>query len=327
MKTTTAVPFAVLVVAATLSPPAAIGTLVNFGSGANQFTMEFVTIGNPGNAADTTGSPNPAGSVPYAFDMGKYEVSEDMITKANAEGSLGITKDNRSANKPATSVSWNEAARFVNWLNTSSGFQPAYKFTTQPGDMGYSANENISLWTMGDAGFDAANPFRNSLAHYFLPSVNEWYKAAYHDAAAGTTGTYFNYPTGSDSGPDGIDFAGDTTFEAVFTDGGTNAQPNDITDVGVLSPYGTAGQGGNVFEWEETESDLVNNDGSANRGRRGGSWNFAASSLLSSNRQSNLPTAELNNFGFRVASIPEPSPILYGALITSCALLWKRLKS
>jgi hypothetical protein len=45
----------------------------------------------------------------------------------------------------------------VNWLNTSSGFQPAYKFTTQPGDMGYNANENISLWTMADAGFDAAN--------------------------------------------------------------------------------------------------------------------------------------------------------------------------
>ena len=33
----------------------------SFGSGANTFTMDFVTIGNPGNAADTTGNPNPGG--------------------------------------------------------------------------------------------------------------------------------------------------------------------------------------------------------------------------------------------------------------------------
>ena len=46
--------------------------LETFGSGANQFTMEFVTIGNPGNAPDTTGSPIPAGSVAYTYNLGKY---------------------------------------------------------------------------------------------------------------------------------------------------------------------------------------------------------------------------------------------------------------
>ena len=51
-----------------------------------------------------------------------------MIDKANTLGGLGITKDTRGANQPATSVSWNEAARFVNWLDTSQGFTPAYKF-------------------------------------------------------------------------------------------------------------------------------------------------------------------------------------------------------
>ena len=45
-----------------------------FGSGANQFQIEFVTIGNPGNPADTTGDPNPAGSVPYEYRIGKYEI-------------------------------------------------------------------------------------------------------------------------------------------------------------------------------------------------------------------------------------------------------------
>ena len=88
--------------------------VVSFGSGANQFNMEFVTIGNAGNAADTTGAPNPAGAVAYEYGIGKFEVSEDMITKFNASQSLQITKDTRGAAKPATSVSWNEAARFVN---------------------------------------------------------------------------------------------------------------------------------------------------------------------------------------------------------------------
>ena len=82
--------------------------VVSFGSGANQFNMEFVTIGNPGNAADTTGAPNPAGSVGYVYGIGKYEVSEVMIDRYNASqpgGVLQITKDTRGPNKPATNIS------------------------------------------------------------------------------------------------------------------------------------------------------------------------------------------------------------------------------
>jgi hypothetical protein len=36
-----------------------------FGTGDNSFDIEFVTIGDPGNPPDTTGIPNPAGSVDY----------------------------------------------------------------------------------------------------------------------------------------------------------------------------------------------------------------------------------------------------------------------
>ena len=103
-----------------------------FGSGSNQFSIDFVRIGNPGNAADTTGSPNPAGSVAYNYNIGKYEISRDMINKANSTGSLGITLADMTSyagnglNKPATGISWYEAAKFVNWLNTSKGFVPAY---------------------------------------------------------------------------------------------------------------------------------------------------------------------------------------------------------
>jgi hypothetical protein len=74
-----------------------------FGSGLNTFDIEFVNIGNPGNADDTTGDPNPAGKVDYTYRMGQFEISEDMINKANTLGGLGLTHDNRGANKPATS--------------------------------------------------------------------------------------------------------------------------------------------------------------------------------------------------------------------------------
>ncbi|MFM7930350.1 MAG: hypothetical protein ACKO9Q_21810, partial [Pirellula sp.] len=59
--------------------------VVSFGSGGNRFDMEFVTIGNPGNANDSLPSNFKAGSVGYTFQMGKYEVSESMFTKYSAE--------------------------------------------------------------------------------------------------------------------------------------------------------------------------------------------------------------------------------------------------
>ncbi|RLS68778.1 MAG: hypothetical protein DWH99_14230, partial [Planctomycetota bacterium] len=74
-----------LVVAATAYAQSQAGT-ITFGSGGNTFNMEFVTIGNPGNAADTDANAQPlnAGAVGYSYDIGKFEVSEDMIEKYNA---------------------------------------------------------------------------------------------------------------------------------------------------------------------------------------------------------------------------------------------------
>jgi formylglycine-generating enzyme required for sulfatase activity len=281
-----------------------------FGIGENSFEIEFVTIGQPGNAADTTGAPNPAGSVPYAYRMGKYEISEQMIDKANALGGLGITKDTRGPNKPAT-VTWFEAAKFVNWLNMSTGATSAYKFD----DGG-----TFQLWEPSDAGYDQANLYRNTLAKYFRPSVDEWYKAAYYDP---TSGVYYDYPTGSDSVPDGLDFAEDPDFDAVFTDHPPIDEPNDVTAVGLLSPYGTAGQGGNVYEWEETDYDLVNDATMFVRGLRGGDWNTFFGVLSSSLRTYDPPGLDdVSSYGFRVVStIPEPNMLLLGGTAAVCLLL------
>jgi len=165
--------FRLFVAVAVVTACTSLASADTFGSGANQFTLDFVDIGNPNNTADTTGSPNLAGAVPYVYRIGKYEVSEDMINKANTVGGLGITKDTRGTDKPATGISWNEAARFINWLNTSEGLMPAYKFAVQPGGVCYNANANIQLWQSGDPGYNSENLFRNDLAAYFLPIVAE----------------------------------------------------------------------------------------------------------------------------------------------------------
>jgi len=270
----------------------------SFGSGANAFTMDFVTIGNPGNAADTTGSPNPAGSVAYTYNIGKYEVSRDMILKAGTDGGLGLTLADMTSyggngvNRPATGISWNEAARFVNYLNTSKGYQAAYNFTTS------GANANITLWAAGQ--YSGSNQFRHKDAYYFLPSVDEWYKAAY-----GTpSGTWFNYPNGSDSSPAAV--SGGTTGAV------QNGQlgPADITNAGGLSPFGTMAQGGNAWEWNETAWDGLNNSAEELRVVRGGGWYIGGGSLGALNCGANDPTFEEQPiYGFRVTMIPEPSSL------------------
>ena len=285
----------------------------SFGSGANQFTMDFVTIGNPNNAADTTGSPNPAGSVAYTYSLGKYEVSRDMITKANAVGSLGITMADMSSyggngvNRPATGITWYEAARYVNWLNTSTGGTAAYKFS----------GSTFQLWSSTDAGYNASNKFRNSNAKFWLPSTDEWYKGAY----GSPNGTWYNYPTGTDSAPTAV--ASGTLFNtAVY---GGQAGPADITNAGGLNAYGTTGQGGNVWEWNETAFDGTNDTAGENRQLRGGSWLNLSFDLDASYRFEANPADGFVNEGFRVASVPEPSTGLL-VLLGLSGLLLKRRK-
>lgn len=277
--------------------PLAAAHADTFGSGVNTFTMDFVTIGNAGNVDDDTGY----GGVGYTYRMGVNEVSERMIDAYNTlSGGPTLTKDTRGADRPATRVSWNEAARFVNWLNTSSGYSAAYKFTTG------GFNDNIALWTSGDAGFDAANPFRNANAHYYLPSEDEWYKAAYYDPNKSGGAGYWDYATGSDSAPTAV--AGGTMSGTAVYDG--QAGPADITNAGGLSAYGTMAQSGNVFEWAESGSTAPNDSAGDSRSLRGGAWDASSGYLAASYRFVFSPSNEYYSVGFRVAAVPEPSALL-----------------
>ena len=296
--------------------------LESFGSGANAFTMEFVTIGNPNNLADIRYTdygrlPSGAGSVAYTYNLSKHEVSRDMINKANTAGGLGITMADMSGyggngvNKPAAGVSWYEAATYVNWLNTSTGNTAAYKFD----DSG-----NFQLWSSTDAGYNANNMFRNSLAKYVIASSDEWYKGAY----ANLDGTWNNYPTGSDSAPTPV--AGGTDANtAVYSPYWERA---DITNAGGLSPYGTMAQGGNVYELTETAYDGSNDTAGEMRELRGGPGAFASIDLLASSRGGTDPRTE-TQLGFRVASVsvPEPSALSLVAVGLGGLALVRRCRS
>jgi formylglycine-generating enzyme required for sulfatase activity len=319
---------------ASLAAPSYAG-IVNFGSGANQFGMTFVTIGNPGNAADTTGVPNSVGAVGYTYDIGKFEVSRAMVTAYNATpGVVQITLDSMTgftdgtgANRPATGISWNEAARFVNWLNTEKGFAPAYKFTTN------GFNDPIALWdeNADPLDFDATNRYRSKRANFFLPSTHEWYKAAYYDPNKSGSDKYWDYATGSDSAPTQTN-GSQAQGEAVYGRTG-NQGPADVTNAGGLSPYGVMGLNGNVWEWEESSSDLSNSNGSSSRGLRGGGYGSAANALISSSRGGDSPgdqVSSIPDYGFRVASynsdavVPEPSMMVIGTLFGLGGLAAKR---
>jgi len=290
--------------------------LITFGSGANTFGIDFLNIGNAGNAADTT----TYGAVPYAYRMGKYEISQDAITKATASGMADVTAGAWTGNQPAATINWYEAAAFVNWLNTSTGKTAAYNLT-------FSGSWSMQLWSSEQAWTaGGTNLYRNKNAHYFLPSENEWYKAAYYNAA-GTN--YFLYPTASSSAPTAV--ASGTNAGTAVYDGGAVTNPAAVTLAGGLSPYGTMGQGGNVWEWNESAADGSNSSSSEIRVFRGGSWGDAGPDLRSSERIGVGPELEGNFLGFRVASvdvapIPEPGTWVAMAIFAGGAAYagWRR---
>jgi formylglycine-generating enzyme required for sulfatase activity len=219
---------------------------------------------------------------------------------------------------PATSVSWNEAARFVNWLNTSTGRPSAYKFTTD------GVNDNIALWTATDTlDYDSANPYRSKRTTYVLPSYNEWYKAAYY---APESSNYYDYPTGSNTAPKAVPF-GTEKDTAVYLQTG----PTEVTQAGGLSTFGVMGMGGNVYEWEESSFDLSNNNISSIRGLRGSGWGDPDWVLSSATRFNKLPDQDNVSLGFRVASlisvaseVPEPSTMFIGTIFGLGGLIAKR---
>jgi formylglycine-generating enzyme len=100
--------------------------------------------------------------------------------------------------------------------------------------------------------------------------------------------------------------------------------PADITSAGGLIAYGTMGQTGNVYEWNETAYDGINNTAGENRDLVGGVW-MQSVHLDSSFRTGAIVYADGYTYGLRVAMVPEPSALSLLAIgLSGLAMLRRR---
>jgi len=299
-----------------------------------EISIETAAVGNPGNAGELSGAgaggygaDRVCGRVAYRYNIGKYEVTNAQYTAflnavdAGGKNPNGIynasmgsdprgrisfhgeapagkkysTKPNMG-NKPVIFVSWFSAIRFANWLHNG---QPADGSGTEDG-----------AYTMRPGVIDARNPG----AKWFLPSEDEWYKAAYHKND-GATGNYWKYAICSDTPPTAVT-ANDTGDGSAGAKGNHanfakeadwNGQDGNVTTVGTSggsSPYGTFDQGGNVLEWNEQFAGREKNGG---RVTRGSSWGNAVATETGASTRMDHGAPKSNNWlGFRVASRAEP---------------------
>ncbi|MBW2422240.1 MAG: SUMF1/EgtB/PvdO family nonheme iron enzyme [Deltaproteobacteria bacterium] len=299
------------------------GFALMLSSGSQAVEIEWAEVDAPGNAADeavrhdrTSGY----GAVDYVYCIGKYEVTNaqyaEFLTAVatdddtyglynlqmglSPDGGIARSGDYRRsysystiagrANMPVNLVSLYDSLRFVNWLENGQPTGAQDHTTTEDGAYTFVGSTTVGEFNRGSL--------------IFLPTEDEWYKAAYYDPSSGV---YFEFPAGSNS---------ITCAESGVTSDTANCNraADSLTEVGsytgAASPNGTYDQGGNVWEWSETVF-------STGRVLQGGGFTNVSGILSSRNRIKDNPSNETYVQGFRVATVPEPS----GGLLAMTALL------
>jgi len=331
----------------------ALGMLVMGTKTTKAITVDTVTVGDAGNLSDSTGQ----GAVSYDYNIGITEVNiyqytaflnavaasdpfglynPAMATDANIRG---ITRSGLSGSftysvmgsgyRPVTYVSWFDAARFANWMANGQPTGAQENTTTENGAYSlFGATSGVGFTK------NAINPNTGTATTWWIPSEDEWYKAAYYDpSASGPVGDYWLFPTRSDDVPG--NFIGPQPNHAnhrswatglYSVTGEPNYSPSDnyLSDGGAFtgsaSYYGTFDQGGNVGEWTDTAF------GSA-REVRGGNWAFDELPMQSDFSMLRDPTFENSELGFRLATVPEPSVVLLLVMAGAAHGLKRRQRS
>jgi sulfatase modifying factor 1 len=300
-----------------------------------QLTIDWLTVGDAGNAADTTGY----GAVPDSFRIMKYELTNQQytaflnsvaatdtyslynsqmgsdarggITQSGASGSYTYATKTNMGDKPVNYVSWFDAARVSNWLMN--------------GATGTSSTETGAYTLSGSTSGNA--PAVNPGATFYVPTEDQWYKAAYYKGGSTNAG-YWRYATQSNTLP-GTVSANAVGDGQAFPPGNTanfnygadwNGLDGNVTTVGTNgapSYYGAFDMVGNVWEWD---------DGAVGSSRvlRGGGWfdwGFGLFDLSSSDRNPHDPGYEGNSVhGFRLAAtVPVPEPSTYAMALAGLA--------
>lgn len=304
-----------------------------FNMPAGQTSLQFVTVGNPGNAPDSTAGLGSFGygEVDYTFEMGEFLVtaaqyaqflnavastsdpyglynpgmasSWSVVQRATNATGFHYSVDATHQNYPITVVSWGDAARFCNWLSNGQPVGLEGNGTTESGS--YSLNGAVT-----DSALYAVT--RNANATFVIPSENEWYKAAYYNPA---DGSYWRYPTQSNTAPGNA--LPDTGNNANYQINGVLTDPiSRLTPVGAFvnspGPYGTFDMGGEVYQWNDAQVEF--GTGAMFRGTRGAPYDTFMNDS-SPKRFQNPPTTAGDNLGFRIAlEVPEPASLWVPAL-------------
>lgn len=227
-----------------------------------------------------------------AFYLGTREVTNAELRAFNAEHDSGEFNGHslNGDDQPAVNVTWEEAARYLNWLSVKDGLQPVYE-------------ESAGGWA-------PVRPLRNG---YRLPTEAEWEWAARFLGQE----TALLYPWGSDIPPPDLsgNYADVTAAKILPT---TLVTYNDGQPVSApVGTYAASGSGffdlgGNVAEWVQDfyvgdaleatvrVDDPLGPDAGGLHVVRGSSWRSATvTDLRVAQRGSGLD--ERQDVGFRIA--------------------------
>ena len=323
--------------------------------------IDFVRITSPNNASwPGTTPPTPGdravgrGSVGYEYRIGKFEVTtaqwvefmnaaldrpaSDRLPHVSAPsfwGAASTTPQNAGGRRfvvpagrgtlPTGNISWRTAAIYCNWLcNDKASNREAF----------LSGAYDVSTFTFTPGGRFNDQLTRSPGARYWIPSFDEWIKAAHYDEnklnSDGTRGGWWQYSNGTDQPfthgppasalPAGDPRAGTANFgwqSSDFTP--LNLDPFNVAlgAYAVTSPYGLYDVAGATAEW--TEEVFRSADGlPVDRGYDGSWWSSSRDSLLADKvgnlGGSGFPSLNTFDLGFRIAAaIPSPSVCWLGA--------------
>ena len=320
------------------------------GSTANAGIIEWVTVGDPGNTADT--DPAGFGAVAASFRIMKYEFTNQLyteflnsvaatdtyglyntgmaldalggISRTGSSGAYTYSIKTNMGDKPVNFVSWFDAERVSNWLMNGATS---------------SSSTETGAYTLVGGQTTGTAPAVNPGATFYVPTQNQWYKAAYYKGGSTNAG-YWNYATQSDTaptavtaGPTGIGSAGSTGNFANYNNIATwNSRAGNVTTVGTNggpSFYGAFDMNGNVTE-------LYDLTGAANSssGLTGGNSTNNSYVMSSSFYYSITAPDSYNIVGLRLASpvsvsgVPEIDPnglsAVLGLIVGGLGLLERR---
>lgn len=273
--------------------------------------LSWVPVGDPGNPPDPiTGH----GSVKEAFSIGKYPITteqyciflnsvagdadpynlyntwrRDDVINGNIictpfAGHLYYSVKPGRKKCPINYVTWFDAARFCNWVQNGCRDGNEDDTTTEMG-----------AYTLHGQCSGPIVPV-NQGAQYYIPSEDQWYKAAYYNGKGG----YYEYPVQSNSAPGNKmnkeSYQSNYSAIARTAEEGAQLTPVDLFHDAV-SHYGAYDMGGNLWEWNNTTTSFF---GITKIQARGGSFKTDVSLLAKEN--SKFFFSGEGDVGFRIAA-------------------------